>query len=224
VSGSIGVVGLIMLAVGLYLLLDRSGLVRVVVVPLLMIAAFGLGIGYGLYRWKGVRPADVVFILTSIVAIVSAFRVVTHPKTLFSAFYFIVLVAAVAVMVLLLGAQFLSAALVLIYAWAIIVVYVFVIMLAQELGFVRYELSGWRVVLSVIAAATIAGTSVMLLGDSAVLTPVQWDQSNVAAIGKTILVDYVVTLELAGVLLLSAVIGAIALAKRDSLGRDGYES
>lgn len=222
--GSMGVIGLILLAVGLYLLFDRSGLVRVVAVPMLLIMAFGLGVGYGLYRWKDVRPADLVFVLTSIVGIVSAVRVVTHCNTLFSAFYFIILVAATAVIVLLLGAQFLSAALVLIYAGAIIVVYVFVIMLVQELGLVRYDLNRPRVVLSVIAAATIAGSSVFLLGDSAVFSPVPWERSNVAAIGKIVLVDYVVTLELAGVLLLSAVIGAIGLAKRESVERNDYES
>ncbi len=215
---------LVFAALGLHLLAPSSGLVRRYIVPFFLVLAFLAGLGFGYQRWRPGRASDLVFIVVAIVSIVSAFRVVTHEKVLFSAFYLILLVISTAVLVLLLGAQFLAAALVLVYAGAIIVVYVFVIMLAQEPGRPRYERNKNRVVLGVISAAVFAG-SMVVLQPGAPLRSAGWDQSNVAHIGKTVLIDYVITLELAGVLLLSAVIGAVALAKaRHVTGRSDNES
>lgn len=72
------------------------------------------------------------FWIFSAIAIISAIRVVTHPKPVYSALYFILTVFASAGLFLLLWAEFMAAALVLIYAGAILVTYVFVIMLASE--------------------------------------------------------------------------------------------
>ena len=63
---------------------------------------------------------------------VGAIRVVTHPKPVYSALYFVLTVFASAGLFVLLWAEFMAAALVLIYAGAILVTYVFVIMLAAE--------------------------------------------------------------------------------------------
>src|SRR3989440_11180469 len=72
------------------------------------------------------------FWIFSAIAIIGALRVVTHPKPVYSALYFILTVFASAGLFLLLWAEFMAAALVLIYAGAILVTYVFVIMLAAE--------------------------------------------------------------------------------------------
>src|SRR5262245_46979690 len=72
------------------------------------------------------------FWIFSAIAIIGAIRVVTHSKPVYSALYFILTVFASAGLFLLLWAEFMAAALVLIYAGAILVTYVFVIMLAAE--------------------------------------------------------------------------------------------
>jgi len=72
------------------------------------------------------------FWIFSAIAILGAIRVVTHPKPVYSALYFVLTVFASAGLFLLLWAEFMAAALVLIYAGAILVTYVFVIMLAAE--------------------------------------------------------------------------------------------
>ena len=72
------------------------------------------------------------FWIFSAIAIFGAIRVVTHPKPVYSALYFVLTVFASAGLFLLLWAEFMAAALVLIYAGAILVTYVFVIMLASE--------------------------------------------------------------------------------------------
>ena len=84
-------------------------------------AAAASGGGMGAYFW--------VF---SSVALVTALRVVTHTKPVYSALYFVLTVFATAGLFILLWAEFMAAALVLIYAGAILVTYVFVIMLAAE--------------------------------------------------------------------------------------------
>src|SRR5205814_3883496 len=77
--------------------------------------------GMGAYFW--------VF---SAVAIVAALRVVTHARPVYSALYFVLTVMASAGLFVLMWAEFMAAALVVIYAGAILVTYVFVIMLAQQ--------------------------------------------------------------------------------------------
>lgn len=66
------------------------------------------------------------------IAVVSAVRVITHPRPVYSALYFVLTVFASAGLFVLLQAEFMAAALVLIYAGAVLVTYVFVIMLAAE--------------------------------------------------------------------------------------------
>jgi NADH-quinone oxidoreductase subunit J len=92
-----------------------------VLVALLVRYAAGHGGGMGVYFW--------VF---SAVALIGALRVVTHPRPVYSALYFVLTVFATAGLFILLWAEFMAAALVLIYAGAILVTYVFVIMLAAS--------------------------------------------------------------------------------------------
>jgi NADH-quinone oxidoreductase subunit J len=77
--------------------------------------------GIGAYFW-----------IFSIIAVVGAVRVVTHPRPVYSALYFVLTVFASAGLFILLAADFLAAALILIYAGAILITYVFVIMLAAQ--------------------------------------------------------------------------------------------
>jgi NADH-quinone oxidoreductase subunit J len=75
---------------------------------------------------------DVYFWLFAAIAVIGAVRVITHPRPVYSALYFVLTVMATAGLFVLMWAEFMAAALVLIYAGAILVTYVFVIMLAAE--------------------------------------------------------------------------------------------
>ena len=122
--------------VGTYLLLPGRGRgagARSIGGALLILAALALGLlligaaakyaggGMGVYFW-----------IFSIVALGGALRVVTHPRPVYAALYFVLTVFATAGLFILLWAEFMAAALVLIYAGAILVTYVFVIMLAAS--------------------------------------------------------------------------------------------
>jgi NADH-quinone oxidoreductase subunit J len=119
-------------AVGLILLLPgrREASLRKIG-AIVMLAAAGvfavrltsMAAGMGAYFW-----------IFSTIAVLGAVRVVTHSKPVYSALYFVLTVMASAGLFVLMWAEFMAAALVLIYAGAILVTYVFVIMLAAEAG------------------------------------------------------------------------------------------
>ncbi|HOW19265.1 MAG TPA: NADH-quinone oxidoreductase subunit J, partial [Phycisphaerae bacterium] len=101
---------------------------------ILLLAALAGLIVFGIRStgWGG--AADLLFYLFAGIALFGAVRVVTHTRPVYSALYFVVVVLSVAGVLVLLDAEFLAAALVIIYVGAILVTYVFVIMLAQQSG------------------------------------------------------------------------------------------
>jgi NADH-quinone oxidoreductase subunit J len=179
------------------------------------------------------------------IALFTAARVVTHPKPVYSAVYFVALVVAVAALVLLQGAEFLAIALIIIYAGAILVTYAFVIMLAQQARVLVYDVRAREplaaVLVGFVAMAAVAGRiadvnecPVPLDTDSRLVLAANSDtgaapdndgQANLAAesstelgntvqVGLTLFGPYVVAIQLAGILLLVGLIGAVALVRK----------
>lgn len=66
------------------------------------------------------------------IGIAGAVRLITHPKPVFAALYFILVVIATGGMFLLLGAEFMAFSIIIVYAGAILITYMFVLMLAQQ--------------------------------------------------------------------------------------------
>lgn len=77
------------------------------------------------------RPA-VLFWVFAAIAIGAAVRMVTHTRPVYSALYFVMVVLSSSALFLLLGAEFMAFALVIVYAGAILITYLFVLMLAQQ--------------------------------------------------------------------------------------------
>jgi len=75
-----------------------------------------------------------VHVLLALVAVASAARMVTHPRPVYAALYFVLVILAVSVTFLLLQAEFMAFALLIVYAGAILITYLFVLMLAQQSG------------------------------------------------------------------------------------------
>jgi NADH-quinone oxidoreductase subunit J len=90
-----------------------------------LLATIGLTIG------AAPSPAVYYYIFTAISA-AAAVRVITHPRPIYSALYFVLVVLSTAGMLLLLMAEFVAFAMVIIYGGAILVTYMFVIMLATQ--------------------------------------------------------------------------------------------
>ena len=71
-------------------------------------------------------------LIFGVIAVMAAVRVVTHRRPVFAALYFILVVIASAGLFLMLHAEFMAFALIIVYAGAILITYLFVLMLAQE--------------------------------------------------------------------------------------------
>jgi len=201
-------------AIGLYLLLPgRPSRIRGLA-PLLLAITAGALIGTFISRMAGGPRAW--FAAFALLALIGAVRMITHPRPVYSVLYFIVVVASVTGLLVLLDAEFVAAASLLIYAGAILVTYVFVIMLAQQknpatydlqareplagcaLGFVLLTIlnGGWQKAPAIMPGAPEAG-----LG-----SPLQ--------LGSHLFTSYLVAVQIAGVVLLAALVGAVAIARR----------
>ena len=148
--------------------------------------------------------------------------VVSAKNTVHSVLFLVANFLFVAMLYVLLHAEFLAVIQVLVYAGGIVVLYLFVVMLVnlkrapeatedprrrERLGIV---LSG-AVLAEFVAIALYTFASPIPKGPSAPLTP----GGNVEQLGYSLYVDYLIPFELASILLLVAMVGAIILAKRE---------
>lgn len=157
----------------------------------------------------------VLFILFGAIAVCGAIMVVTRKSPMASALYLILTLFAVAALFVLRQAHFLAAVQVIVYAGAVVVLFVFVIMLINvPEDRLPVERATTVRVLGVLAAG-------VFILESAVLARRLWmpigpasEVGTVEAVGRALFTDYLLAFEITSVLLLAAVIGAIALAKR----------
>ena len=105
-----------------------------------MVGLIALGIvGGTLLTPSGARLHDGLFLLFSGVAVGAAVLMITHRNPAYSALWFAVVTLAVCGLFLLQSAPFLASATVIVYAGAIIVTFLFVLMLAQQAGATNYD-------------------------------------------------------------------------------------
>jgi NADH-quinone oxidoreductase subunit J len=165
-----------------------------------------------------------VFLIFGGSAIVSALLCITRRSPVASALWLVVTLFALAAMFVLLDAQFIAALQVLVYAGAIMVLFLFVIMLLN-LG--RPGPTDIKGPLGLGVAVALAGAMLFLLrplGQAALPTSIQLPPGSVAAlqqqrgivgaVANPLFDAYLIPFEIASVLLLAAIVGAVVLAKR----------
>ena len=160
----------------------------------------------------------ICFAALSLTLVVGAFGVVLLPNIVYSAFLLAGVFLSVAGLYLLLNASFVAAAQILVYVGAVNVLILFAIMLVNK----REDLSAIPgLALRRVLSAAVCGGLFLLLVRVAFTTP--WalpgpasiGEEATARIGEHLFSDYLLPFELASVLLLMAMIGAIVLARRD---------
>lgn len=128
-------------AVGILLLAPRQKPLLPGLGALLAAAALGsiwlvlwrlLGDSQVWHRPDAPTPQLVYYYLFSLIALASAVRVITHQKPVYAALWFVMTVLASAGLLLVSGAEFVAFAMIIIYGGAILVTYLFVIMLASQ--------------------------------------------------------------------------------------------
>lgn len=160
---------------------------------------------------------QVTFWILAVVAVASAAGVVLRRNPIHSALFLVVHLATLAAFFLKMRAEFLATAQIIVYAGAIAVLFVFAIMVLipgrEETG--PDPLRSQRLLAVPVAGLLLALLAVMLR--SALFSgpgPAVTVPGGVVSIGRALFTDYLFPFEVTSVLLLVALVGVIALAKR----------
>jgi NADH-quinone oxidoreductase subunit J len=223
--------GLVLAAVGLWLALPKR-------------VAYGKSIGgvlgiIGLALVASDWPLlptltdQAVFWLLAAVTILAAAATITSYSPVYSAIWFALSLLGTGGLFFFNGAQFLGVATIVVYAGAIVVTFLFVIMLAQPEGHSAYDRLTWGglpKVLGVVTAGLLLGILTFMLGnlknqaeqapDETAIAAAQANlqagggilaDKHVANLGRHLFGEHLINIELAGTLLLVALVGAVAI-------------
>ncbi|HYE92778.1 MAG TPA: NADH-quinone oxidoreductase subunit J [Terriglobales bacterium] len=161
--------------------------------------------------------STLAFVVVAALAIGSALGLVLKRNPIHGALFLVVNLACVAVFYLMLGAEFLAAAQIIVYAGAIMVLFVFAIMVLipgkSETG--PDPRRSTRVLAVPVGALLLVQLGVIMAtrrGDAPSATPPV--PGGVESLGTLLFTDYLFPFELTSVLLLAAMVGVLLLARR----------
>jgi NADH-quinone oxidoreductase subunit J len=164
----------------------------------------------------------ILFIVLAVVAVLSALGLLVSRNAVYAALFLVLNFAAVAVFYLLLGAPFIAIVQVTVYAGAIMVLFLFVIMLLGAEKLPKAQGLPWQRPLAIGLVAVLAAEALFLLFQRLQLTTSLTNPSaelnSVEALkllGTTLFSDYLLPFEVTSILLLVAMIGAIVLTKKE---------
>ncbi|MGH7699259.1 MAG: NADH-quinone oxidoreductase subunit J [Gemmatimonadales bacterium] len=167
---------------------------------------------------------EITFWVVSGIAVGAAGLCITRRSAVASALYLVVTLSALAVLFVLLDAQFIAVLQVLVYAGAIMVLFLFVIMLLNlgrrgpadlkgPAGIAAAVLLPAGLLLQLTALGRAAPPEAIQLPDGAVAA-LQHEHGVVGAVARPLFGEYLIPFEITSVLLLAAIVGAVVLAKR----------
>ena len=159
-----------------------------------------------------------LFYLFSAVMLFAAFRVITASNTVHAALYLVLAFFQASGLWMLLKAEFLSITLVLVYVGAVMVLFLFVVMML-DINIEKVRAGFWaNLPLALVVGGFIAVEMILVVShawrrSSGLVDPGQ-GYSNTRELGRVLYTDYVYPFELAAVVLLVAIVAAIALTMR----------
>ena len=160
----------------------------------------------------------IVFFVLAALALIGAVSLILQKHPIHSALSLIVVMIALAGLYLLLGAEFVAAVQIIVYGGAIMVLFVFVIMLLNA-GVEEHtsisKMAGPPGLLLVVALAGLVAATIVRSTDSIQSTMQTGDMSSTLGISKMIFKGFVSPFELTSFLILVAVLGATVLAQRE---------
>jgi len=215
-------------------------------------------------RRLGGLGEESVFLIVSLVAVVSGAATVVSRSPVYAAIWFALALAGVSGVLLVLGAQFLGVATIVVYAGAILVMFLFVLMLAQPAGLAPYDRVSNEPFLAAVTGAALLGLLSLSIGrlsaeppiccqvpsraaavaaaaaspaaaspNAAATTTVATTpttppsavdplaENHVARLGGELFGRHLLAVEAAGVLLLVALVGSIAIVSRGTDAETG---
>lgn len=170
----------------------------------------------------GLPFQDIVFYTLAAILLYAALRVITTRNPVYAALYLVLAFFTAAGVWLLLEAEFLAITLVLVYVGAVMVLFLFVVMML-DINLDKLREGFWNALpIALPVGGLMAVEMVMIVGvrnfgADKITAPVarSADYSNTAELGRVLYTDYLLPFELASVVLLVAIIAAIALTLRD---------
>ncbi len=169
---------------------------------------------------------QILFYAFATVLVAAALGVIVSRNPVHSALSLVLCFVTSAAIWLLIEAEFLAVVLVLVYVGAVMVLFLFVVMMldinTEELrsGFTRYAWLGWItaavVIVEIAGVVTAKGLGLDVTQGAA---PLPADYSNTTELGTVLYTKYAYPFELAAVLLLVAIVAAIALTMRKRRGQ-----
>jgi NADH-quinone oxidoreductase subunit J len=157
---------------------------------------------------------SIIFYLVAALIIFTALKMVLSTNLVHSALFMAATFACIAIVYLLLNADYMAVVQIMVYVGAITILFVFGVMLTKReymdksTQFNRYKIIG-----AVVSAALFTAFAVNIFGAKFVQSTAAPAESSVTAISALLLNDYSIAFQVVGVLLLAATIGAIVIGK-----------
>jgi NADH-quinone oxidoreductase subunit J len=162
-------------------------------------------------------PVNWVFLVVGLAVLFSALRVVTARNVVHAALFLVATLAGTAVLFIMLSAEFVAWVLVLVYIGAVIVLFLFGIMITRApTGYDKgldSDRKLWPALLSLGTFAVLAWASVEAFGSEMVQDV--GDPTATETLGLSLLGRFVIPFEVVSFVLLAALIGGITIARRD---------
>ena len=160
------------------------------------------------------------FYISSVVAVLASIMVITRTNAFSALLYMIISLLSVALIFFVLGAAFVAALEVIIYAGAIMVLFVFVTMmlnLGEESEKLEKEWMRPRIWIGPSILALILGVEVILLIVSSETSTISGGEIGAREVGIALYGKYIIGVELAALLITAGILGAYHLGKRKNL-------
>ena len=159
---------------------------------------------------------NIFFGIIAVVMIFAALRVVTTSNVVLAALWLVLVLAGVADQFILLGSEFVAVTQVLVYIGAVVVLFLFGVMLTRaSMGDDETVAGEKRMMASVVAVLLLAVMAMALVDTFEDDRLVIDEPQRVAEVSDSIFSQYIVPFEAVSVLLLAALIGAIVVARQD---------
>ena len=164
----------------------------------------------------------ILFLVLALVAVATALGMLLSQNAVYSALFLVLNFTTVAIFYLLLGAPFIAMSQITVYAGAIMVLFLFVIMLLGAEALPKAQVLPWQRPLAIFLAVILAAEGTFLLITKArptgnVLQPeaAANTMDNLREMGMVLFSQYLLPFEVTSILLLVAMVGAITLTKKE---------
>lgn len=164
----------------------------------------------------------IMFGIVGAIALATAIAMLTSRNAIYSALFLVLTMCSLAVFFLILGGPFIAVVQVSVYAGAIMVLFLFVIMLLGAENLPRAEVLPWQRPLAGVLAVALAIEATFILFTRARLTEAITPpeaaintSNHLQALGQTLFSDYLLPFEVTSILLLVAMVGAIVLIRKE---------